>query len=96
LPYSRNNGLQPYIGPAAPNDCKSQGYWLINDIISDLLSLPTHSALKEIMRLRGIDCGTVRAPMEEVQESQTPHVRKIHEKIMQTIGELVPIAPVFK
>ncbi|MDF2647323.1 MAG: N-acetylneuraminate lyase [Paenibacillus sp.] len=65
---------------------------LINDIISDLLSLPTHSALKEIMRLRRIDCGTVRAPMEEVQESQTTLVRKIHEKIMQTIGELVPIA----
>jgi len=65
---------------------------LINHIISDLLSLPTHSALKEIMRLRGMDCGTVRAPMEEVQESQTPLVRKIHEKIMQAIGELVPVA----
>jgi N-acetylneuraminate lyase len=49
----------------------------INDIISDLLSLPTHSALKEIMRLRGIDCGTVRAPMEEVHESQIPLVRKM-------------------
>lgn len=64
---------------------------LINDIISDLLSLPTHSALKEIMRLRGIDCGTVRAPLEEIHESQAPPVRQIHEKIMQTIRELVPI-----
>ncbi|GGD50937.1 dihydrodipicolinate synthase family protein [Paenibacillus nasutitermitis] len=64
---------------------------LINDIITDLLSLPTHSALKEIIRLRGIDCGTVRAPMEEVQQSQIPLVMKIHEKIMQTIGELAPV-----
>ncbi|NOU65755.1 N-acetylneuraminate lyase [Paenibacillus sp. LMG 31461] len=63
----------------------------INDIISDLLSLPTHSALKEIMRLRGIECGTVRAPMEEVQESQTPLVQKIHKKIMQTISEMGPL-----
>ncbi|NOU96155.1 N-acetylneuraminate lyase [Paenibacillus sp. LMG 31456] len=57
----------------------------INDIISDLLSLPIHSALKELLRFRGVECGSVRAPMEEITQSQLPIVADIHAKILRAI-----------
>ncbi|WP_284639284.1 dihydrodipicolinate synthase family protein [Paenibacillus silviterrae] len=57
----------------------------INDIITDLLSLPIHSALKELLRLRGVDCGSVRAPLEEITDAQQPIVADIHRKIIQAV-----------
>ncbi|TVY08032.1 dihydrodipicolinate synthase family protein [Paenibacillus cremeus] len=62
----------------------------INDIISGLLGLPIHSALKELLRLRGVDCGSVRAPMEEITESQQPMVALLHEKIRGAIDTFIP------
>lgn len=59
----------------------------INEIITALLALPIHSALKELLRLRGIDCGSVRAPLEEVSDSQRPALQAIHGMIMENIQE---------
>lgn len=54
----------------------------VNEVITKLLQLPIHSALKEILKLRGVDCGSVRAPLEEVTEEQLPAVQEIYEQMM--------------
>ncbi|NHN32760.1 dihydrodipicolinate synthase family protein [Paenibacillus agricola] len=59
----------------------------INDIITLLLALPIHGALKEIIKLRGIDCGGVRAPLEMVSADQQQAIIHIHQKIMSYIQE---------
>lgn len=57
----------------------------INEIIAALLALPIHSALKELLRLRGIDCGTVREPLDQVQSSQAAAVRAVFDMMMAAI-----------
>lgn len=62
----------------------------INDIITDMLSMPIHSTLKELLRLRGVDCGSVRPPMEEVSDVHRPRIAEIHAKIMRLAAEPEP------
>lgn len=58
----------------------------INEIIGDLLSFPSlYGAAKEILKLRGIDIGTTRLPLEPVSEEDMPRVEKLYEKLMNTI-----------
>ena len=58
----------------------------INDIIGDLLSFPSlYGVAKEIVKLRGIDIGTTRLPLEPVDKEDFPKVKELHEKIMNTI-----------
>lgn len=64
----------------------------INDIITDLLSLPIYSAMKELLKLRGVDCGSVRAPLEEVPDDQMPQLAAIYAKLMGYIGQYAPAA----
>lgn len=59
----------------------------INEIVTMLLSLPIHAALKEIIRLRGVDCGTVRAPLETVSANQQGEVEAVYRKILAYVEE---------
>lgn len=59
--------------------------FIVNDIITKLLQLPVHSALKEILKLRGIDCGGVRAPLETVTADHIPAVQAIFEQILESV-----------
>lgn len=58
----------------------------INEIIGELLSFPSlYGAAKEIVKLRGIDIGTTRLPLEPVGEEDMPRVKALYEKIMNAI-----------
>ncbi|MBU3197564.1 dihydrodipicolinate synthase family protein [Clostridium algidicarnis] len=58
----------------------------INDIIGDLLSFPSlYGVAKEIVKLRGVDIGTTRLPLEPVDKEDFPKVKELYEKIMNTI-----------
>ncbi|AEY67219.1 dihydrodipicolinate synthase family protein [Clostridium sp. BNL1100] len=60
--------------------------FVINDIIVDLLSFPSlYGAAKEIVKLRGIDIGTTRLPLEPVDEQDMPKIKDVYEKIMSAI-----------
>ena len=58
----------------------------INEIIDELLSFPSlYGVAKEIVKLRGINIGTTRLPLEPVDECEMPRVRALHEKIISSI-----------
>ncbi|WP_133016327.1 dihydrodipicolinate synthase family protein [Clostridium cuniculi] len=58
----------------------------INEIIEELLSFPSlYGVAKEIIKLRGIDIGTTRLPLEPVDECEMPRVRALYEKIISAI-----------
>lgn len=58
----------------------------INEIIDELLSFPSlYGVAKEIVKLRGIDIGTTRLPLEPVDECEMPRVRELYEKIISSI-----------
>jgi N-acetylneuraminate lyase len=60
--------------------------YAINDIIADLLSFPSlYGAAKEVLKLRGIDIGTTRLPLEPIGEEDMPRIKNLYEKLMTTI-----------
>lgn len=59
--------------------------FVVNDIISDMLQLPIYGAIKELIKLRGIDCGVPRMPLESLSENDKPLAEKIYKKIMTYI-----------
>ncbi len=62
--------------------------FVINDIIVDLLSFPSlYGAAKEIVKMRGIDIGTTRLPLEPVDEQDMPKIKALYEKIMNAIAK---------
>ncbi len=62
---------------------------LINEIIVELLSFNSlYGAAKEVLKLRGFDIGTVRAPMLPIAASDMPRIRALYEKVMKTIQML--------
>ena len=61
----------------------------INDIIFALCSLQGHmyAVIKEILKLNGMNIGSVRGPLEPVTEQDMEKIRRIHEQINQTIAK---------
>jgi N-acetylneuraminate lyase len=58
----------------------------INDIIGELLSFASlYAAAKAVLKLRGIDIGTTRLPLEPVSAEEQVKVQPLYEKIMKTI-----------
>lgn len=58
----------------------------INEIIGELLSFPSlYGAAKEVVKLRGIDIGTTRLPLEPVDEADMPRVKALYEKVVSSI-----------
>jgi N-acetylneuraminate lyase len=63
--------------------------YAINEIIGDLLSFPSlYGAAKEILKLRGIDIGTTRLPLEPITEGELPGIKLLYEKLMGKIEKL--------
>ncbi|SEQ45613.1 N-acetylneuraminate lyase [Virgibacillus subterraneus] len=61
--------------------------FIVNGIITDILKLPTYAALKEIVKLRGVDCGMPRLPIEPLTNDTYPKVEKLHKKIMEAVKQ---------
>lgn len=59
----------------------------INDIITRLLELPVYGALKELIKRRGIDCGAVRAPLENVTGEHEQQLDALYNRIMECAAE---------
>ena len=58
----------------------------VNDIIGELLSFPSlYGVAKEIVKLRGVDIGTTRLPLEPVDESEMPRVKALYERVINVI-----------
>ncbi|WP_195987357.1 dihydrodipicolinate synthase family protein [Clostridium sp. D53t1_180928_C8] len=58
----------------------------INDIIGELLSFPSlYGVAKEIVKLRGVDIGTTRLPLEPVDEYEMPRVKALYERVINVI-----------
>lgn len=59
----------------------------VNEVISELLTLPVYAAVKEIIKLRGVDCGTPRLPNEQLSQRHYPVVKQLKDKIMSYVAE---------
>lgn len=61
----------------------------INDIIIDLCSLngSMYSVIKEVLKLRGMEIGSVRQPLESVDGEDLEKIKKIKESIDRTIDK---------
>ncbi|WP_268239495.1 dihydrodipicolinate synthase family protein [Paenibacillus nasutitermitis] len=59
----------------------------VNEIISDMLSVPIYAALKEIIRRRGIDIGAPRLPIEPLWPQHMEAVDRITATIERYVAE---------
>ena len=60
----------------------------INVIIRQLLQFPSvFAAAKGVLKLRGIDLGSVRAPLLPLRETNQEGVRLLHQQIMQLVEQ---------
>ena len=61
----------------------------INDVIVDLISFRCmYAGAKEVLRLRGIDMGSVRSPMMPLGEDEKDKAKRTYEKVMRYVSEL--------
>lgn len=61
----------------------------INEIVAELLTFNSlYGAAKEVLKLRGVDIGTVRAPMLPIAETDRPRIFLLYEKIMGYVKQL--------
>lgn len=64
--------------------------FVINEIITDIRAIGLFAAVKELVKLRGIDCGKPRLPLPAAKLSDVPAIREIYEKIMKHVRECEP------
>jgi N-acetylneuraminate lyase len=61
----------------------------INEIIMELISFPSlYAAAKGLLKLRGVDIGSVRAPLLPLKEEDMPRLYALHEKVMGYSSEI--------
>jgi dihydrodipicolinate synthase/N-acetylneuraminate lyase len=53
----------------------------INHVVDIFLSFPSHSAVKEIMRLLGFDLGSTRPPLLPLTDAQRGRIREMLEEV---------------
>jgi len=59
----------------------------INEIINGLLSFKSlYAAAKGVLKLRGIDLGTVRAPMVSIDETDITRLSSLYQKLNEYLG----------
>ncbi|WP_135552401.1 dihydrodipicolinate synthase family protein [Paenibacillus cymbidii] len=70
-------------------DMQRAQYWqfVVNDIITDIRSIGLFAAVKEIIKLRGVDCGSPRLPLPPATADNYPAIRRVHDKIMRYVAE---------
>lgn len=59
----------------------------VNEIISDMLSVPVYAALKHIIKMRGIDIGEPRLPIEPLGQEHMAAVERMTAKIESYVAE---------
>lgn len=59
-----------------------QWQFRINEIITEIRSIGLFAAVKEVLRLRGIDTGHPRLPLPSLKEGDRPAIQRLYEKIM--------------
>lgn len=71
------------------NNIKEAQRWqfVVNEIITDVRALGLLASIKEILRLRGVDCGKPRKPLPDIVKGEYPKVKQVHEKIMHYIAQ---------
>lgn len=63
----------------------------INEIIFELLDFPNlYSAAKEVLKLRGVNIGTTRLPLEGVPVEDMERIKLLHEKLVGYINKYLP------
>jgi len=62
-----------------------QWQFAVNEIISQARELGLFGTIKEMIRLRGIDCGHPRPPLARVDPANMQDVLNLHDKIMRYI-----------
>jgi N-acetylneuraminate lyase len=72
---------------AGNNEEAQRWQFIVNEIITDIRGLGLFGSIKEIMRLRGVDCGQPRLPLPAITTEQYPAVVKVYEKIMKYVQE---------
>ena len=73
-------------------DIKAAQKWqfAINEIITELLSFSSmYGAIKMIIKMRGIDIGNPRMPIEPVREDEYTKLELVYNKILINIDEAV-------
>jgi N-acetylneuraminate lyase len=61
--------------------------FIVNGFIEEIRSIGLFAAVKEILRLRGVDCGKPRLPLPPLKETDVPRVRKLYEQILAYAAE---------
>lgn len=75
----------------AKGDIKEAQKWQfrVNEIINELLTFPyLYGPAKEIVKLRGVDIGIPRLPIEGIKPEENTRVKAIYEKIMKYVEEV--------
>jgi N-acetylneuraminate lyase len=58
----------------------------INEIIEEMRKFPSmYGIAKEILKLRGVDTGSPRLPLEAPAKGESWEIEKIHERIMEYV-----------
>jgi N-acetylneuraminate lyase len=60
---------------------------IINEIITEIRSIGLFAAVKEIIRLRGVDCGQPRQPLPPLKPEDVGRVEKLHAMIVRYATE---------
>lgn len=64
--------------------------FVINEIIGELLSFGSlYAAAKEVLKLRGVEIGTTRLPLQPVLAEDMGRIKPLYEKIMDAIQKYV-------
>ena len=65
-----------------------QAQVVVNRFITEMRELGLFGAIKQLIRLRGIDCGAPRLPLPPLAEQHMPRVHRLHEQIMEQVEGL--------
>lgn len=72
----------------ADNDWMEAQKWQIriNEIITDILRLPSlWAGTKQILKLRGVDAGAPRRPLQDARAEDMPFINEIYKKLVNYI-----------
>ncbi|WP_168118801.1 dihydrodipicolinate synthase family protein [Paenibacillus sp. HB172176] len=62
---------------------------IVNRVITEIRALGLFGTVKELVRMRGIDCGAPRLPLPPLSPDALPRVHKLHEQIMNEIERAI-------
>jgi N-acetylneuraminate lyase len=64
---------------------------IVNEIITEIRSIGLFAAVKEIIRLRGVDCGQPRRPLPPLKPEDVGRVERLYTMIMRYAAECEPV-----